>query len=250
MKDCLRGGFVRLGGFALCIAVTLGVALLLFGIFSIVGGAEESRCVEADKKTEERVRLGLYLFSDSISFEDGTEKNELCDAFSHIIKDDPYLLFVSESMSYTYDTDGNIIAMHPEYSMTRIEALSAILYCETRLSDICELAEDIDGDYEKAAFLHDYICKNFKYDKELENDDIYSFLRDGKGTCRAYTMLYTALLRKCGIDATYALTGGEKAGHMWNTVIIDGVRYQVDVTWDDALSGENISREYFMLSDT
>jgi transglutaminase/protease-like cytokinesis protein 3 len=131
--------------------------------------------------------------------------------------------------------------------MTGSEALLAFFYCEARLSDICALAEDIEDDCEKAAFLHDYICENFEYDKELENDDIYSFLLEKKGTCRAYTMLYTALLRKCGIDATYAVReGDETAGHMWNEVVIDGVSYSVDVTWDDALSEENISREYFM----
>lgn len=104
------------------------------------------------------------------------------------------------------------------------------------------------GEREIAAFFHDYICENFEYDTSLESDCLYTILRDGVGTCRAYSMLYIALLRESGIDATYAVCDETK--HMWNMARIDGAWYHFDVTWDDVGEGGKVSRKYFMLTDS
>ena len=202
------------------------------------------------------------------------------------MKSEPYLFFVSREMSYISDGEGRVTAIIPQYNMSRAEVLAAFLYCRERVLEISALVEEMGGEAkneggenekngenkgadkveksgesegknegknevgerEIAAFFHDYICENFEYDSSLENDCLYSILRDGVGTCRAYSMLYIALLRESEIDATYAVC--DEIKHMWVIARIDGAWYHFDVTWDDGGKGCEASRKYFMLTDS
>lgn len=220
----------------------------------------------------------------------GVDEDVACEIFSDILKSEPYLFFVSREMSYISDGEGRVTAIIPQYNMSRAEALAAVLYCRERVLEISALVgqrneeakneggenekiganeganesenkgenkgenggegwdESKVGEREVAAFFHDYICENFEYDTSLESDCLYTILRDGVGTCRAYGMLYIALLRESGIDATYAVCDEMK--HMWVIARIDGAWYHFDVTWDDGGKGCEVSRKYFMLTDS
>jgi hypothetical protein len=118
-------------------------------------------------------------------------------------------------------------------------------YCQRRIDGMVLGACGSEG--EKALYLHDLICRDFSYDETLGNDDLYSFLLNGSGTCQAYTALYTALLRRVGIEVHFA--AGDAISHIWNLVKLDGEWYHVDVTWDDSSDG-TISHRHFLLSDS
>lgn len=225
------------------------IFFILIEIFCLnIGGisAESSKKVTAAKK----IRAGFYRFEESIDLcEESLIPDELCDIFSSVIKDDPYLFFVLPSMSYTYDKEGKVLSLIPEYSMSRKEAFAAIEYCDKRITEICSLVNNGASELEKIIFLHDHICKNFEYDNTLKNDGIYEFFLYGKGTCKAYSNLYIAILRRCGIEATYA--AGDGIEHIWTLVNLGGEWYHSDVTWDDGISSDpgKISRKHLLCSD-
>lgn len=113
---------------------------------------------------------------------------------------------------------------------------------------IASIPDDCDTDYEKALWLHDYLCKTVVYDKAYSADEAYNPLIYGRADCGGYADAYTRLLRAVGITCG-TVTGGTDAGpHAWNIIMLDGKCYFTDVTWDDIDSFGYINYGYFMIS--
>jgi transglutaminase/protease-like cytokinesis protein 3 len=115
------------------------------------------------------------------------------------------------------------------------------------------------SDYDKAKKIHDYIVINFEYDYEnyLKNTipwisyTPFGLFLNRKGVCYAYAQTYNLILKYAGIES-YVVIGKAIGGdHAWNYVIIDGVGYHVDTTWDDPVPNRPgyVRHNYFMLSD-
>ena len=205
-------------------------------------------CAEEIGTVEEILTEELYSFEETIDVSEfALTPSELLRVFSCVIKDDPYLFFVGGGLRYSYDKSGRVLTLTPRYTMTREDYETALAYCVERVRSIAALAEHYESESERALFLHDYVCENFEYDHSLTNGGIYDFFLTGRGTCEAYMLLYSALLRECGIESHFAAS--DPLTHIWNIVLIDGEWYHVDVTWDDSASEEAVSRRHFLLSD-
>lgn len=223
------------------VALLLCVALSRY-IFAVDVGADENPTVQ------EIIAAGFYGFEENIDVSAYMlTPTELLRIFSCVIKDAPYLFFISRNLRYSYKTNGCVLTLTPQYTMTKEEYEIAVAYCTGKVGAIAALAEHYESESEKALFLHDLICESFEYDDELKNDDIYDFLLTGKGTCEAYMLLYTAVLRECGIESHFAAS--DTLTHIWNIVRIDGEWYHVDLTWDDSASSDTVSRRHFLCSD-
>lgn len=205
-----------------------------------------SACAEEQKDVAEVIREGFYRFDESIDVSSyGLTPQELSNMFSNIIKDDPYLFFVNNNLSYSYNSKGCVLSLKPAYSLTGYEALVALDLCRSIVRKMAELALDYKTDAARALFVHDYICENYGYDVGLQSDDLYSFFLTGRGTCQSYAYAYMAVLRECGIETGFAAS--DTIEHIWNYVRIDGQWYHVDLTWDD--SGDKADRRHFLCSD-
>ena len=195
----------------------------------------------------EAIRDGFYSFSERIDLSEYSLTVEsLSFALSRVLKDDPYLFYVDTRISYSYLPDGRVVAIKPRYEMDASDVGLAWEFCRRRVR---EMALEAEGNgAEKALLLHDAVCRGFSYDASLESDDLYSMLLCGKGTCQAYTQLYSALLREVGIEAHFVAS--DSIAHMWNLVRIDREWYHVDCTWDDlGVGGTAFRRRHFLLSD-
>jgi len=223
------------------VSLLLCVALLQY-IFAVKAVARQDRTVQ------ELMSEGFYNFEENIDISEySLTPNELLYSFLCVIKDAPYLFCVSRNLRYSYKTNGHVISLIPRYTMTKDEYEYAREYCIRRVKAMASLAEHFKSEVEKALFLHDFICENFEYDSSLENENVYEFLLMGKGTCEAYMLLYTAVLRECGIEAHFAAS--DSMAHIWNVVKLDGEWYYVDLTWDDSASSDTVSRRHFLCSD-
>lgn len=117
---------------------------------------------------------------------------------------------------------------------------------------IAGIPDDCDTDYEKALYLHDYLCKTVIYDENYSADEAYTALIYGRADCGGYADAYRRLLLgvgiRCGFVTGYA--GGDS--HAWNMIMLDGKCYFTDVTWDDNEFTYDrygwIKHEYFMIS--
>ena len=99
--------------------------------------------------------------------------------------------------------------------------------------------------------IHDEICNRVtfgnaapNYGTFLENESVFENFKNGTSQyeCRGYAELFSKILsileikNQCVIDFT-------TMSHQWNRVMIDGVWYDVDVTWNDCLS----NKDYFLV---
>jgi hypothetical protein len=143
-----------------------------------------------------------------------------------------------------------VVSVKPKYAMNKIEAEAAVLYCRGEVEKMARLLCNLETELQKLIGAHDLICHRFTYDTTLESNNIYSFLKTGRGTCQGYTWTYMALLRELGIECHYVAS--DSIAHIWLMVKIDGEWYHSDVTWDDPPrlegSGEQ-SRAHLLFSD-
>jgi hypothetical protein len=199
----------------------------------------------------DKMRQGFYDFSESIDIlEYGIHKDELRAIFASATKNDPYLFFVGNTLSYYCRSDGIVVSVKPSYNMERDEAERAVKYCRGKVNQIAQFAKRGENELERALLAHDHLCLTFQYDLTLQNDNIYDFFRSGRGTCQGYAWAYMAVLRELEIDARYVAS--DTVNHIWTLVKIDGEWYHSDVTWDDPPSGEGgdgVSRRHFLCSD-
>ncbi|GAB6108906.1 leucine-rich repeat domain-containing protein [Fusibacter bizertensis] len=126
------------------------------------------------------------------------------------------------------------------------------------------IIKDNMTDLEKEKAIHDYLVLNTKYDIDnyynhtipKDSYEEYGVILNGVGVCSGYAKATLLLLTLADIKAEI-ITGAAKSNgywlpHAWNRVLIDGVWYNLDVTWDDPVPdrGQTTPRtKYFNISD-
>lgn len=116
--------------------------------------------------------------------------------------------------------------------------------------------------FEKLKVFHDYLAYNSTFEKTDGSNDynttIYNAFGSGKPQgdiqCAGYAKAVQYLCDKAGIGCM-VISGetAEGASHAWNVVDVDGVWYNLDVTWDDPIlttpNYKNIRYNYFLVPD-
>ena len=119
--------------------------------------------------------------------------------------------------------------------------------------DACEkvmfkLLRGIEGNtemsvYDKLLLVHDRLIAWAAYDTSIsltanaDSYNAYGALVNGKAVCQGYSMAYSWMLKKLGIDSTYETgTLSDGVSHGWLRVTLDGKDYYVDATWDDPVN--------------
>lgn len=122
---------------------------------------------------------------------------------------------------------------------------------------------------EKAKAIHDYLVIHVNYDYEnLQSGSLPADAFTAAGAilnhsavCQGYAEAFALLCGQAGLesDVVYGsvMTEDGKALHAWNQVRIDGLWYNIDVTWDDPLvenqnmtDGSNMIYDYFLVPDS
>ena len=122
-----------------------------------------------------------------------------------------------------------------------------ILYSEAL--KIVNEANKRSSEREKARYIHDEICKHVK-EYKVENDrntTATGALIDGYAHCQGFTDAFYMLGRMCDLEVGRiggTINNGE-TGHSWNTIILNGRTYFVDVTQDYVESSDKY--KYFIV---
>ena len=107
---------------------------------------------------------------------------------------------------------------------------------------------ELDGksDYEKLTAIYQYIMDHCTYDHKNLDDDTYTLkhtayaaLCNETAVCQGYATLLYRMLLSVGIDCRFISGLGGGGDHAWNIVKLDGLWYNVDLTWDDDYSEKN-----------
>lgn len=112
------------------------------------------------------------------------------------------------------------------------------------------------SDFSKALAIHDWLTFNIDYDHSYSVYNVSDTLSKRVAVCSGYAQTFKMMAELAGLEAEY-ITGTANGEHAWNQVKINGVWYNVDVTWDDPTSkGKNPNDHsqnnynYFLISDS
>ena len=113
----------------------------------------------------------------------------------------------------------------PDESFTRPNAL-----VQSDDPEVMRIAREttagVEGNFEKARRLHDWVSSNLKFDLGIALAPASEVVRNRRGTCIAYAVLLASLQRAAGLPSRvamgYGYANGIWGGHAWSEVFIDG----------------------------
>ena len=89
-----------------------------------------------------------------------------------------------------------------------------------------ETTAGVEGDFQKARRLHDWVSRNLKFDLGIALAPASEVVRNRRGTCIAYAVLLASLQRAAGLPSRvamgYGYANGIWGGHAWSEAFIDG----------------------------
>lgn len=210
---------------------------------------------------EEIISSIYYLINSGVS----TSKRycakdyKTCYEDMEMISNDTNLLSILNNYVHPYNSfdsiifkfDDNIINIEIKHAYTKEE----IKELNDKVDNV--IKENIQNNMstkDKIKAIHDYIINNTEYDtKKSDNikdttyksNTAYGVLIQGYGICSGYSDAMKIFLDKLNI-VNYKVSNDQ---HIWNVVLLDGVWYHLDLTWDDPVSDKNITRDnYFLIT--
>lgn len=130
---------------------------------------------------------------------------------------------------------------------------------ETIIKELINNTNDLNNNYEKIKYIHDWIVENTKYDETLSSNNrnnIYGLLVEKNATCGGYAKAFKYIMDKININSIIVQGKAKQEEtsqyHAWNYIQVDNEWYGIDCTWDDpiviGISDENkqIYYNYFL----
>jgi len=189
-----------------------------------------------DKKTK------VMVEKDSIKYYYDLKKEE--DFFPLQLGQGDYTVAVLENttgIKYKVVAQKSFKAEMTEKNSVYLQSIQPIVWDydmdSIRLAD--SLAQGEKDSLKVVQAIHDYIVNNISYDykkaDKLSSDytpEIDTILRDGKGICYDFSVLFAAMLRSRDIPAKMVkgYRDGIKEYHAWNEVYLDGSWKVIDTT--------------------
>lgn len=161
---------------------------------------------------------------------------------------------VSYGCEDTWSHFKNVIYIEPEY-YTTLEAEAKVTAAVRDILSEMRFTENT-SDHEKVEAIYGYLYDNVKYDKIHRNNKhyhlnatTYAALIHKNASCQGYCVAMSRLMLEAGVDCKI-ITGfvrkeGETEFHAWNLVRIDGVYYNLDITWNKQLE----TQDYYLKCD-
>ncbi len=197
------------------------------------------------------------LYNSAVNFQtfvDVSSLNVRCDEFDRIFfafyLDNPQLFWLKNYSSYQY-YDEYIVAIVPEYRMTKAQAEKLEAKIEKERDEILKNAEKYDNDFDKAVYFHNEVALRTKYNLngDLSIRNIDGVFVNGSALCEGYSSAFVYLCQSAGINACMVEGVASGEDHNWSFAELDGEWYQFDTTHDDVEKDNLISCYYIGLND-
>lgn len=131
----------------------------------------------------------------------------------------------------TQDSAGSYLELDPDvFSRLQAAVASADLGWAGYTDYVAQADESLNlytDDHDLVDQINQYICDHFDY--EITNSGMPKFLETGYGQCWHYAKLFSDMCNAAGIQAWKV----ENQDHAWDQVVVDGVTYTFDPTFND-----------------
>ena len=183
------------------------------------------------------------------------EGRELGDVLARLRLDCPELFYVT-GFSYRVHPAAATVELLPQYLFDKGKIQTHQKALAARLDRLCRPAMGLN-EGEKERYVHDFICRNVRYDKLKKpySHEILGPLGQGVGVCEGIAKAVKCLCDRLGVWCIVALAEnnpdrGIKYRHAWNVVRLGDAYYHLDATFDNSLgSAELVRYDYFNLDD-
>lgn len=207
---------------------------------------------DQEKELYESIEMMIQNFEEEIETENITLE-EATKVFTAIRNDCPGYFWIGEFFAYG---DGyNVTKVRMKYPYEETEKNRRQEEINKVIEGIKEGLPNSAGDYEKVRYIYDTIVKTTAYERNAEDQNIYSALVLKKSVCAGYAKTVQLLLKEIGIETSYVLGTIPKQGpHAWNIIKVNGGYYYLDATWgefdieDDSEPEKNIRYDYFCVN--
>ncbi len=116
-----------------------------------------------------------------------------------------------------------------------------------------ELKKTAKSEVDLIKAIHDYIIINASYDITTQKNTAYECLINRSSVCQGYAQLTYRMMQEAGIDCRIITGIGKGVSHAWNIVRLNDKWYNIDCTWDDPISSDNVphlEHNYFLKSES
>ena len=183
------------------------------------------------------------------------EGKALGDVLARLRLDCPELFYVT-GFSCRVHPAASTVEFLPQYLFDKGKIRDHQRALAARIDRLCRPVLD-KSEAEKEQYVHDFICRNVRYDKLKKpySHEILGPLSQGVGVCEGIAKSVKALCDRLGLWCIVALAEnnpekGIKYRHAWNVVRLGGQYYHLDATFDNSLGGDGLVRyDYFNLDD-
>ena len=201
------------------------------------------------------MKTGFTAISSSFSVPK-LDNRELSDIFFQLRLDCPEIFYVT-GFSYRFYQGADHVELIPEYLFEKSKIKDHQKALTARIAKLIRPAQSMTM-AEKERYIHDFICRNVRYDKLKKpySHEIIGPLGQGVGVCEGIAKTVKILCDQLGIWCMIAISDsnpelGIKYRHAWNIVKINGHYCHLDATFDNSLGKDDIIRyDYFNLDDS
>lgn len=206
------------------------------------------------KDAYDRMRRGLLDLEKEIKL-GKTNSDMLNKLMNYVVNDEP-IVYYCDAFSFRYSPlTGDTVAI-PHYTMPCDVIENYNKAIKVGLKGLVGKAR-AGTEEETVARLHDFICEKFTYvESDFYSHGIYGAVCRRKAVCDGIAETFKLVCDELMIasiivrgKARFA-AGAEPEPHAWNKVRVNGVWYNIDVTFDLSLTvGSNVRHDYYLLSD-
>ena len=162
-------------------------------------------------------------------------------AVKALTDDHPEIFWATGTIGYYSDESTTVIQVYSSYSPEQVD--TRVNAVHTAANEFYATVPNGLSAFEREIMVHDYLIEHVSYDENVDtinfdnnNPDIYTVygtLVNGVAVCEGYARAFQMLMNGLGVDCVGLMGHSQNQLHMWNAARLDGVWYQVDVTWDD-----------------
>ncbi len=198
-----------------------------------------------------------YYFTKNTRLSSALDSEDIYMVKEAVLADHPEAFWLTGSYTIGNNLhDGNYISLYSKYSCGEITERIGEINAE--IEKIFQQIPSDAGELERELIVHDALVDGISYSSDASDDSesnafgIYGALVEKSAVCTGYARSAKLLLNQLGIESRLVSGTSKDSGHMWNQVKIDGEWYNLDVTWDDPVTEEDLvySRyNYFNITD-
>ena len=253
MKIWYRFAFMAKG-----ISIISSVAIIFLNFTSpIIAHASEksinASCVYVNLLSQDELDVYKQVYSallshDETLFDLDTPLSEeaLEDTMNAIFNDHPELYWANTSYKYAVDSSGIVHKIKLSYGISSTDLQFVKNSFNDVVSDIVSGANQYSSDLDKERYIYDRICSMNTYNaSNTLSQSAYSALTTGSSVCAGYARAFQLICLEVGIPCYYVTGTSRGQNHAWNIVQIDGIYYNVDLTWDDCIGEITGSNSYY-----